>query len=118
MNSYCVVAVKNGDNYITSVCYSDSPLDAWILLQRSFKEWKLACALAYAGDFTVTCAGSYSSYHTDWGYNWSQCCPVVLNDRDSLVKHAESIGAAETYVFEQGLWRTEQANQQSDQLIA
>ena len=55
---------------------------------------------------------SYSSFYQDYGFLWSQCCPVVLESAEALIQHNFSVQASHIYVYEQGLWQNEWLVQQ------
>ena len=106
MENHCVIAVPFENYYVACVCHCDSAANLWILLQ-SYSTPELAHGLAFSGDFTVTPDGFYSSFYRDFGFLWSQCCPIVLENAETLIQHCHSVQASEVYVYEHGRWQNE-----------
>lgn len=102
--SHCVIALKDIDHYVASVCHCEDLSQVWSLIRETFYLPDAALALISLGDTNMSANDEFTSYHKDWGYSWEQCCPVAFETEKLLVSHSESIEADCLFVFERGVW--------------
>lgn len=104
MKYISVIAIKHGNQYISSVCYSNDPDKAFTALAESFNVPNSALYIVSQGDSSLTESGELLTFYQDLQYTWAQCCPVLQISNEGLVDHAKSIGASALFLYEDGEW--------------
>ncbi len=104
MKHISVIAIKHGNQYISSVCYSSDPQRVFALLEESFSAPNAALNIVSQGDSSLTSEGCIMAFYHDLQYNWTQCCPVLMASTEGLIEHAKSIGASSLYLYDHNAW--------------
>lgn len=105
MKYISVIAIKHGNQYISSVCYCDSTKEVFSALNESFDLPNSALYIVSQGDSILNELGEVVTFYRDLKYSWVQSCPVLMCSVDGLVKHAQSIGASVFYLYDRGEWK-------------
>lgn len=103
---YCVIAIKENNNYRSIICHCDEYSDIGLVLRNKYHSETATSNLIALGDLNQLDENTISSFHEDWGYQWNETTPITHENLKLLALYSDAVGADRLHVFEDNEWES------------